>query len=91
VLAQRGVLNDKWRWINVVSPLGPIMAREKRAILEELAAQAIRLGADRLEVEYKDRHEEVFAVKSGFGWGSCAVCDNRTAGREEQPAFSTQG
>jgi len=66
------------------------MAR-KKITLEQLAAQAIRLGADHLEVEYKDGCEEVCAMKSGIGWGSCAVCDNRTAGREEQPAFSTQG
>jgi len=49
------------------------MARQMKAILEELAAQAIRLGAERLEVEYKDRHEEVFAVKSGFGWGIASL------------------
>ncbi len=49
------------------------MAREKMAILEELAAQAIRLGADHLEVEYKDGCEEVFAMKSAFGWGIASI------------------
>lgn len=45
------------------------MARKKGAILEPLLAKAIGLGADQLEVEYKDRCEEVFAMKSGFGLG----------------------
>jgi hypothetical protein len=49
------------------------MTPEKRAILEKLAAQAIRLGADQLEVEYKDGCEEVFAMKSGFGWGIAGI------------------
>ena len=119
------------------------MAR-KKITLEQMAAQAIRLGADHLEIEYKDGCEEVFAMKSGFGWGiasirssnpeakslrselyalakkkqrveidehtptscapvsltvsarmpfawSCALCDNRTAVCEEQPAFSKPG
>lgn len=45
------------------------MARKKGAILEPLLAKAIGLGADQLEVKYKDRCEEVFATKSGFGLG----------------------
>jgi hypothetical protein len=44
------------------------MAR-KKITLEQMAAQAIRLGADQLEVEYKDGSEEVFAMKSGVGLG----------------------
>jgi hypothetical protein len=45
------------------------MARKKGAILEPLLAKAISLGADQLEIEYKYRCEEVFAMKSGFGLG----------------------
>ncbi len=45
------------------------MARKKGAILEPLLAKAIGLGADQLEVEHKDRCEEVLAMKSGFGLG----------------------
>ena len=45
------------------------MARKKGAILEPLLAKAISLGADQLEVEYKDGSEEVFAMKSGVGLG----------------------
>jgi hypothetical protein len=37
--------------------------------LERLAAEAIRLGADALEVEYKDRHEWVFAASGPLGFG----------------------
>jgi len=37
--------------------------------LEQLVAEAIRLGADALDVEYKDRHEEVAAMRGQFGVG----------------------
>ena len=43
------------------------MSLEPRSIVEPLAAGAIRLGADQLEVEYKAGYEEVFAVNSGVG------------------------
>jgi hypothetical protein len=43
------------------------MSLETRSIVEPLAAEAIRLGADQLDVEYKAGYEEVFAVKSGVG------------------------
>jgi hypothetical protein len=33
------------------------MARKKEAILEPLLAKAISLGADQLEVEYKDSRD----------------------------------
>jgi hypothetical protein len=49
------------------------MARDKKAILEQLATKAIRLGADEIEVEYKDGCEEVFAVKSEFGVGIASL------------------
>ena len=39
------------------------------AILQRLLAKAIGLGADQLEIEYKDGAEEVFAMKSGVGLG----------------------
>jgi hypothetical protein len=38
-------------------------------IIERLVAEAVRLGADYLEIEYKDRHEMVFAAKGGVGFG----------------------
>ena len=38
-------------------------------ILERVAAEAIRLGADALEIEYKDRYEEVFAASGPLGFG----------------------
>ena len=48
------------------------MAR-KKITLEQLVAKAIDLGADQLEVEYKDGCEEVFAMKSAFGWGIASI------------------
>ena len=39
-------------------------------VLDGLAEQAAGLGADSLEVEYKDGHEEVVAIK-----GNVAVWD----------------
>ena len=38
-------------------------------ILERLATQALRLGFDTLEVEYKDGFEEVCGLKEGIGFG----------------------
>jgi hypothetical protein len=39
------------------------------SILEECAAEAIRLGAEQLEVEYKDGYEELSAIAGDFGFG----------------------
>jgi len=39
------------------------------SILEKFAAEAIRRGADQLEVEYKDRYDELSAIASDFGFG----------------------
>jgi hypothetical protein len=40
-----------------------------QSVVEDLAAEAIRLGADFLDVEYKDGYEEVFAAQGGVGHG----------------------
>lgn len=45
------------------------MVAKHESIVERLATQAIGLGADHLEVEYKDGHEQVFATKGGVGTG----------------------
>jgi hypothetical protein len=45
------------------------MLSKHESILERLATEAVRLGADLLEVEYKDGYEEVFAAKGGVGHG----------------------
>ncbi len=45
------------------------MVLKHTSIVEQLASEAIRLGADMLEVEYKNGHEEVFALKGGVGFG----------------------
>jgi hypothetical protein len=37
--------------------------------MERLAVAAIGLGAEALEVEYKDGYEWAFAAKSGMGFG----------------------
>lgn len=41
---------------------------EKMNTLEELVAEAIRLGADALDIDYKDQQERVAAM-----WGSLGV------------------
>ena len=46
------------------------MTRKKITILEQLAAKAMSLGADEIEVEYKASYEEVLAVKSGAWIGN---------------------
>jgi hypothetical protein len=45
------------------------MTGQRGGILGEFAAEAIRLGAERLEVEYKDGYEEVLAIVGEFGFG----------------------
>jgi hypothetical protein len=45
------------------------VADEQRSVVEKLVAEAIRLGADAMAVEYKDGYEEVFAVTGGVGCG----------------------
>ena len=43
--------------------------RRTESIVERLAAEAIRRGADFLEVEYKDGYEEVVAGQGGVCYG----------------------
>ena len=45
------------------------MAIKHNSVVERLAAKAIRLGADGLDVEHKDRCEIVFALKNAVGVG----------------------
>ena len=45
------------------------MTAQHVSILEKFAAKAIRLGADQLEVEYKDGYEELSAIAGDFGFG----------------------
>ena len=47
---------------------GPSPVKQE-SIVERLAVEAIRLGADELEVEYKDGYEWAFAAKAGMGFG----------------------
>ena len=55
----------RWRY----QALGKEMATKQDNVIERLAAKAIGLGADSLEVEYKDGCEEVCALKKGVGYG----------------------
>ena len=43
------------------------MEKSEESVLQRLAAEAVFAGADCLEVEYKDGHEEVVAFKGAFG------------------------
>jgi hypothetical protein len=45
------------------------MSEQHGSILEKFAAEAVRLGAEQLEVEYKDGYEEVLAIAGDFGFG----------------------
>ena len=40
----------------------------RESIVEQLAVEAIGLGADELEVEYKDGYEWAFVTKAGMGF-----------------------
>ena len=45
------------------------MTAQHVSILEKFAAEVIRLGAEQLEVEYKDGYEELSAIVGDFGFG----------------------
>ena len=45
------------------------MGRRHKSIVDSLASEGIRLGADALEVEYKDGYEEVWAASGEVGHG----------------------
>ena len=49
------------------------MVFKQKNIVEQIAAEAIRLGVEELEVEYKDGYEEVFAVKGAVGFGIASL------------------
>ena len=46
---------------------------ETSDVLLELVARAIKVGADDMEIEYKNGREEVFAVSSGIGAGIASL------------------
>jgi len=46
---------------------GPPIEQGEVSVLEELAREALDLGADVLEVEYRDGHEEVVAYMGAVG------------------------
>src|SRR5260370_8074238 len=45
------------------------MTAQDVSILEKFASEAIRLGAEQLEVEYKDGYEELSAIAGDYGFG----------------------
>lgn len=53
-----------------------IVNSDSTDILAALVSKALVLGADGLEVEYKDRHEEVTATKGSMGVGIAALRSN---------------
>jgi len=45
----------------------------KYSIVERFASEAIRPGAKTLEIEYRDGHEEVFAVMGAAAYGIASL------------------
>ena len=45
------------------------MATKQTSTLDRLASEAIRQGADTIEIEHKDGYEEVYFIKGGAGAG----------------------
>ena len=45
------------------------MATKQTSTLDRLASEAIRQGADTIEIEHKDGYEEVYFMKGGAGSG----------------------
>jgi hypothetical protein len=57
-------------------------------ILERLATQATRLGADALEIEYKDGREWVFAASGPVGFGIASFpSSSRNAARIREECY----
>jgi hypothetical protein len=52
------------------------------SIVDHFAAKAIRLGADRLEVEYKDGREQIDACKQALGFGIGSLDSSDLAAKE---------
>jgi hypothetical protein len=58
-------------------------------ILQHLAEEAIRLGAEALEIEYKDHREWVFATNGPLGFGIASFASSsRDAARLRQECYS---
>jgi hypothetical protein len=49
-------------------------------IIKELAAEAIRCGADMIEVEYDEGYEEVYVRKDNVGFGIKRLEASRSQG-----------
>ncbi|HAM58688.1 MAG TPA: hypothetical protein DCQ64_26065 [Candidatus Rokubacteria bacterium] len=45
------------------------MGSKHESIVRRLVAKAVRFGADTLEIEYRDGHQEVAVLKGGVGFG----------------------
>lgn len=45
------------------------MDPQHESVVERLAEEAIRLGADAPDVEYKDGYDEVYAMSGAVGYG----------------------
>lgn len=55
------------------------MVLKQKSIVERLTAEAVRLGVDKLEIEYKDGYEEVVAPVGSIGFG---IARFRSSNRE---------
>jgi hypothetical protein len=58
------------------------IANKKDSPLTKIASKAIEVGASELEIEYKDGHEEIFAMKGVQGFGLARLASN-----SEEAAF----
>lgn len=45
------------------------MTNGETTIVQRLVGEALRLGGDALDVDYKDGHEEVCVMRGAIGWG----------------------
>lgn len=61
------------------------MRRKQESVFQRLAAEAVLPGADTLEVEYKDGHEEVVAVRGAIGQGDSTPEEFQSRGSVPPP------
>ena len=62
-------------------------ARDNPAVLASIVSRVVALGATEFEVEYKDRHEQVFACNGPIGMGIAAYSSGSKAAEELRSAL----
>jgi hypothetical protein len=65
------------------------VAAKRARIVDQLVTEAVGLGADTIQVEYRDGYEEICVLKGGVGFdremAECRPAGGRTTQRAPRP------